>query len=134
MRGDEVPSSRVWPVIGLLQTAATLALVVTAIWVVLWVFVRFPVDSVVLPVVGQVPAPFVVLIAVLAVGYVLARLLGVHAGWVGRHWARRLAADVRSNVEREVAGAGFGAVDAIEADRRALWEAARGIGEECPAA
>jgi hypothetical protein len=133
MRGDEMPSSRVWPLLGLLQTAATLTLVVTAIWVVLWVFVKFPVDSVVLPVVGQLPAPFVVLIAVLAAGYLLARLLGLHAGWVGRRWARRLAADVRSNVELEVAGTAFGAVDAIEAERRALWAAARGIGEDCPA-
>jgi hypothetical protein len=133
MRGDEVPSSRVWPVIGLLQTAATLALVVTAIWVVLWVFVKFPVDSIVLPVVGQAPAPFVLLIVVLAVGYLLARLLGLHAGWVGRRWARRLAAEVQANVEREVANRAFAAVDAIETERRALWAAARGIGEDCRA-
>jgi GTP-binding protein EngB required for normal cell division len=133
LRGDEVPSSRVWPILGLLQTAATLALVVTAIWVVLWVFVKFPVDSVVLPVVGQMPAPFVVLVAVLAAGYLLARLLGLHAGWIGRRWARRLAADVRQNVEREVASTAFGAVDAIDADRRAMRAAARGIDEECPA-
>jgi uncharacterized metal-binding protein len=122
-----------WPVLGLLQTATTLALAVTAIWVVLWVFLKFPVDSIVVPVVGQMPAPFVVLIAVLATGFLLARLLGIHAGWVGQRWARRLAVDVRANVGREVAKTAFGAVDAIEADRRALWEAARGVGEDCPA-
>jgi GTP-binding protein EngB required for normal cell division len=133
LRGDEVPSSRLWPVLGLLQTATTLALAVTAIWVVLWVFLKFPVDSIVVPVVGQMPAPFVVLIAVLATGFLLARLLGIHAGWVGQRWARRLAVDVRANVGREVAKTAFGAVDAIEADRRALWEAARGVGEDCPA-
>jgi hypothetical protein len=127
-----VPSSRLWPVIGLLQTAAVLALVVTAIWVVLWVVVKFPVDSVVLPVVGQVPAPFVLLVAVLAAGYLLARLLSLHAGLVGRRWARRLAADVRSNVEREVVSEGFRAVDAIEAHRQVLSAAAHGIGEDCP--
>jgi hypothetical protein len=131
LRGDEVPFSPVWPVIGILQTTATLALVVTVIWVVLWVFVKFPVDSVVLPVVGRMPAPFVALVAVLAVGYLLARLLGLHAGWVGRRWARRLAADVRSNVEHEVAGSAFAAVDAIEADRGSLWVAAREIGADC---
>lgn len=128
-----MPSSRVWAVLGLLQTAATLALVVTAIWVALWVFVKFPADSIVFPVVGQLPAPFVVLIGVLAAGYLLARLLGLHAGWLGRRWARRLAADVRANVEREVAGTAFGAMDAIDAERRALWAAARGIGADCPA-
>ncbi|HEX5824950.1 MAG TPA: hypothetical protein VFY18_10885, partial [Candidatus Limnocylindrales bacterium] len=133
-RGDEVPSSPVWPVLGLLQTAATLALVVTAIWVGLWVFVKFPADSVSLPVVGRMPAPFVVLIGVLAVGYLLARLLGLHAGWVGRRWARRLAAGVRANVEREVATAAFGGVEAIEAARRRLWEVARGIDADCPVA
>jgi len=104
---------------------------VTAIWVILWVFVKFPVDSVVLPVVGRMPAPFVALVVVLAVGYLLARVLGLHAGWVGRRWARRLAADVRSNVEHEVAGSAFAAVDAIEADRGALWAAAREIGADC---
>jgi hypothetical protein len=129
---DEVPSSRVWPLIGLLQTAATLALVVTAIWIVLWIFVKFPVDSVVLPVVGQMPAPFVALVVILAAGYLLARLLGLHAGWVGRRWARRLAADIRSNVEREVEGSGFAGIDATEAGRLALWETARRVGDDCP--
>jgi putative protein kinase ArgK-like GTPase of G3E family len=133
MRGQDVPSSRVWPVLGLLQTAATLALVVTAIWVALWVFVKFPVDSIVLPIIGQVPAPFVVLVVVLAAGYVLARLLGLHAGWVGRRWARRLAGDIQSNVEREVANSAFDVVDGIETERRALLAAARGVGEDCAA-
>ena len=130
---DEVPTSRVWPVIGLLQTVATLALVVTAIWVVLWVFVKFPVDSVALPVVGRMPTPFVALVVVLAAGYLLARLLGLHAGWIGRRWAHRLAADIRSNVEREVERAGFEGIDVTEANRLALWESARRIGEDCPA-
>jgi energy-coupling factor transporter ATP-binding protein EcfA2 len=133
MRGDEVPSSRVWPVLGLLQTVATLALVITAIWVALWVFVKFPVDSIVLPVVGRAPAPFVVLIVVLAAGYLLARALGLHAGWVGRRWARRLAADIQANVEREVASRAFAAVDALETERLALWAAGRGIGADCRA-
>jgi GTP-binding protein EngB required for normal cell division len=130
---NEVPTSRVWPVIGLLQTVATLALVVTAIWVVLWVFVKFPVDSVALPVVGRMPTPFVALVVVLAAGYLLARLLGLHAGWIGRRWAHRLAADIRSNVEREVERAGFEGIDVTEANRLALWESARRIGEDCPA-
>jgi hypothetical protein len=106
---------------------------VTAIWVALWVFVKFPVDSIVLPVIGQVPAPFVVLVVALAAGYVLARLLGLHAGWVGRRWAHRLAGDIQSNVEREVANSAFEVVDGIETERRALWAAARGVGEDCAA-
>ena len=37
-RGREVPSSRIWPFLGLLQTITTLSIGVTAIWVALWVF------------------------------------------------------------------------------------------------
>jgi hypothetical protein len=130
-RGDEVPSSRVWPIVGLAQTLTSMALIVTAIWVALWVVVKFPVDMVSLPGVGQVPAPFVVLIAVLALGYLFARVLGLHAGWVGRRWARRLARDVRASVGREVATIAFGAVAAIEIERRSLSAAARSIEEDC---
>ena len=131
--GRDVPSSRVWPVIGVLQSMATLALVIVAIWVALWVLVKFPVDSVSLPVVGRAPAPFVALIAALAVGYLLARILGFHAGRLGRRWARRVAAAVRSNVDREVEASAFGSLEPFEAARRALWEAARGASEECRA-
>jgi hypothetical protein len=131
VRGETVPSSRVWPVIGLVQTLATLLLVVTAIWVVLWVLVKFPVDSVVVPVLGQVPTPLVVLIGVLSAGYLVARLLGLHAGWIGRRWARRLAAEVRRNVERDVATTAFAEVDAIEADRTALAQASLVVSRDC---
>ena len=65
-RAANVPSSRIWTVIGLLQTLATMALVFSAVWVALWVFVKFPVDVVVLPVLGQVPIPFIALVASLA--------------------------------------------------------------------
>jgi len=131
VRGESVPASRVWPVLGLVQTVATLLLAVTAIWVVLWVLVRFPVDSVVVPALGQVPTPLVVLIDVLAAGYLVARLLGLHAGWVGRRWARRLAAEVRRNVERDVATTAFAEVDAIETERAALATAGMAVARDC---
>jgi hypothetical protein len=134
VRGESVPSSRVWPVLGMVQTAATLLLVVTAIWVVLWVLVKFPVDSVVVPVLGQVPTPLVVLIGVLAAGYLVARLLGLHAGWVGRRWARRLAAEVRHNVERDVATTAFAEVDTIDAERAALATAGKAVSRDCASA
>ena len=130
-RGGDVPTSRVWPVIGLLQTAATLLLVVTAIWVVLWVFVKFPVDSVAVPVFGRVPSPLVVLVGVLAAGYLIARILGLHAGWTGRRWARRLASDVRANVERDVAATAFAIVDDVDADRTRLAAAVAAVEREC---
>jgi GTP-binding protein EngB required for normal cell division len=130
-RPPAVPSSRVWWVIGLLQTLATLALVFSAVWVALWVFVRFPADSVTVPVIGQLPMPFVVLVASLLAGYLVARLLGLHAGWIGRRWARRLARDIRASVAREIETSAFAGVDRLEAARRALWNAARGAGEDC---
>jgi hypothetical protein len=130
-RASAVPSSRIWTVIGLLQTLATLALVFAAVWVVLWVFVKFPVDSVAVPILGQLPIPFVVLVAALLAGYLIARLLGLHAGWIGRRWARSLGREVRANVAQEVETSAFAGLDQLETARRALWTAARGAGEDC---
>lgn len=130
-RAAAVPSSRIWTLIGLLQTLATLALVFAAVWVVLWVFVKFPVDSVTVPVLGQLPIPFVVLVAALLAGYLIARLLGIHAGWVGRRWARKLGSEVRENVAREAETSAFAGLDRLETARRALWTSARGAGEDC---
>ncbi|HEV7809109.1 MAG TPA: GTPase [Candidatus Limnocylindrales bacterium] len=130
-RGRDVPTSRVWPLLGLLQTLATLALVVTAIWVVLWVLVKFPVDSVAVPIAGRVPAPLVVLVAVLAIGYLLARLLGLHAGWIGRRWAGHLAAGVRDNVRRDVAASAFAPIDRLDERRVALAGAIATLQSSC---
>jgi hypothetical protein len=130
-RAATAPSSRIWTVIGLLQTLATMALIFSAVWVALWIFVKFPVDAVVLPGLGQLPIPFIALVASLLAGYLIARLLGAHAGWVGRRWARGLAREVRDSVGREVETSAFAALDRVEAGRRALWNAARGAGEDC---
>ena len=125
------PTSRWWTVIGLAQTVATAAIVLAAAWVILWVLIRFPADSASLPGVGQVPLPLVTLIASLAAGYLLARLLGSHAGRVGRHWADALAERIRAGVRAEVMPAAFAPIDRLEAERRALWLAARGSAEVC---
>jgi predicted GTPase len=130
-RAAAVPSSRVWPLLGLLQTLATLAIVFAGAWVVLWVLVKFPVDLVSVPVLGQLPIPFLVLVGALLAGYLIARSLRAHAGWVGRRWARSLAQDVRERVEHEVETSALAGLDRLEAARRALWNAARGVGEDC---
>ena len=130
-RGADVPTSRLWTVIGLLQTLATLSLVFSGVWVVLWVLVKFPVDSISVPVLGQLPIPLIVLVAALLAGYVIARMLGAHAGWLGRRWARILAQDVRERVAREVETSAMAGLDRLEGARRGLWNAARGASEDC---
>jgi hypothetical protein len=82
------------------------------------------------PVLGSVPIPFLVLVLVVAAGYVIARLLGAHAGVVGRRWARRLARDIREGVRREIDDVGFGGLDAIDRSRRELARAVRAV-ERC---
>ena len=130
-RGANVPTSGLWTLIGLLQTVATLALIFAGVWVALWVLIKFPVDTVILPGLGQVPIPFIMLVVALLAGYLIARSLGAHAGWMGRRWARSLANEVRERVGREVESSALVGLDRLEAARRALWTAARGAGEDC---
>ena len=125
------PSSRLWPLLGLLQTVATVTIAVAVAWLVLLFLVRPPVDSVQLPVVGQVPIPFAMLLGGLIAGYLIARILGLHAGLLGRRWARSLQAGVQAAVERSVSEEAFVALDRVDAARRALWSAGRAARASC---
>jgi 50S ribosome-binding GTPase len=127
----EAPSSRWWSLFGLLQTLATVAIAVSAAWVVVWILARPPVDSVDLPLIGTVPIPFVALIASILLGYVLARGLGLHAGWVGRHWAHRVRDRVAASVRREVTERALGPLDALEDARKRLATAVATLIQEC---
>jgi len=127
----EPPSSRIWRLLGVLQTVATAGIIVAAAWIVLIVLTRAPVDTTVVPVLGQVPIPFVLLVGLLLLGFILAWLLAVHAGWLGRRWAQSVGAEVRRSVERAVADEAFAPLDRLEAARRALWLAVRGARETC---
>jgi hypothetical protein len=125
------PSSRLWPVLGVLQTVATVTIALAAAWIVVLFLLRPPVDSVVLPIVGTVPIPLAMLVGGLILGYVIARLLGLHAGWIGRKWARSLATDVRAAVERAVSEEAFAGLDRVDGARRALWQAGREARASC---
>jgi hypothetical protein len=130
-RDDQsVPMSRVWTVIGTLQTIATAATILAAAWVVVWILARPPVDVVELPLLGSVPMPFLALVASLGAGYVLARLLGVHAGWIGRRWAARLRTAVHDAVGDQLREHALAPLDRLESARRALWYAARSASED----
>lgn len=120
------PSSRLWPLLGMLQTATLAATIVAVGWIVVWFIFRPPTHSVVLPFVGAVPAPLALLGGALAAGFVLARAIGWHAGWRGRRWAAAVARSVRDAVRRAVDSEALVALDALDADRRALWQAAHG--------
>jgi hypothetical protein len=122
------PSSRIWPVIGLLQTAATWAIVLSVAWIIVWILARPPVSSIEVPVLGPIPMPFAALVVSLAAGYLFARILGLHAGWVGRRWASRLRRAITSAVERELTDRALEPLDRLEAARRDLWSATLGHG------
>jgi GTPase SAR1 family protein len=120
----EPPSSRLWPVIGALQTIATGGIVLTAAWILVWILAHPPVDVVSVPVLGQMPVPFLALVAFLVASYLLARLIGLHAGWIGRRWAGRLRTAVEGAVRNELETSLFGPIDRIERARVALWRIA----------
>lgn len=119
------PTSRIWAVIGVLQTANLALLVFAGAWLLLWIIGRPPVDVVRVPPVGDLPVPFALLVLGLLIGFLLARALAVHAGWIGRRWASRIAEGIRSGVEEALHGEAFAAVDALDAGRRQLWLADR---------
>jgi energy-coupling factor transporter ATP-binding protein EcfA2 len=121
------PSSRLWPVLGLLQTANTLLLVFAAAWTVIWIIARPDVASYDLPILGPIPAPLVLLAIGVIAGYVLARLLALHAGWLGRRWARRVSGEIRSAVRDTVVADAFAQIEAIEAARASLGAAWRRV-------
>ena len=121
----EPPTSRWWWFLGLLQTLAAIAIAVSAAWVVIWILARPVVDAVDVPIIGSVPMPFAALLASILVGYLLARLVGLHAGWVGRRWAGRLRARVSEAIHDEVSQRGLAPLDELE-DARARMSAATG--------
>jgi hypothetical protein len=130
--GDlEPPRSAWWRLLGVLQVLSTAGIVLAAAWVVVWVLVRPETGSVVLPLLGPVPAPFAWLVAFLALGFVLARLLGAHAGWVGRRWAAGVRGAIARAVEAELADGALEPLDAFEAARRRVWELAASISRDC---
>ena len=87
---------------------------------VIWILARPIVDSIDFPIIGFVPIPFVALLGSILVGYLLARLLGLHAGWVGRRWADRVGERVTAAIRDEVTGRVLAPLDRLEDARRRL--------------
>jgi GTP-binding protein EngB required for normal cell division len=127
----EAPTSRWWSLLGALQTLSTIAIAVSAAWVVVWILARPIVDTVDFPVIGSVPMPFAALLLSVLVGYLLARLLGVHAGWVGRRWAGRVRSRVAGAVRDEITERGLAPLDRLEDARRRLSASTAGVLHDC---
>lgn len=127
----DAPTSRWWSLLGLLQTLATIAIALSAAWVVVWILARPLVESADLPIIGAVPMPFAALILTILVGYLLARILGSHAGWVGRRWAARVRHRVATGVHEEITSRGLAPLDRLEDARRRLWVSTAALIKDC---
>jgi energy-coupling factor transporter ATP-binding protein EcfA2 len=127
-----VPTSWFWSIIGLAQYAVTAVLIFCAIWFgALFLIDGAPVGSVDLPYIGPMPTPAVLLIATLVIGFFLAQLLRLHAGWLGRRWARRIAKRTTREVHERVNDSLLLPIERLDAARTQLATAARGASEDC---
>ena len=117
------PTSFVWSVIGALQYVVTAGLLFAALWIAAVFLLHAPFASVDVPVLGPIPTPLVVLAALLLAGFVLARLLGAHAGLLGRRWARRLRAELSRELEQRLRDVLFARLDTIDAARARIASA-----------
>jgi len=117
------PTSAVWSLIGALQYIVTAALVFAGLWIAAVFLLHAPFASIDVPILGPIPTPLVVLAALLLAGYVLARLLGAHAGMLGRRWARRLRGDLTRELELRLRDVLFARIDTIDAARERIARA-----------
>ena len=122
--GFRVPTSALWSVIGAAQYAVTALLIFCVLWyAALFVIHDVPVGSIPVPYLGPVPTPVVLLAATLFAGYILARLLRLHAGWVGGRWAKRIGARITHDVGQRIADDLLVPLEQFDASRAALKRA-----------
>ncbi|TMD78178.1 MAG: hypothetical protein E6I77_06100 [Chloroflexi bacterium] len=128
----QVPTSALWSVISIAQYAVTALLVFSLLWFAsLFVIHDAPVGAIPVPYLGPVPTPVVLLAASLLGGYVLAKLLGLHAGWLGRRWAKRVSARISREVRQAIADNLLVPLEQFEASRAALHNAVRAADDGC---
>ena len=117
------PTSVIWSAIGALQYVVTAGLLFAGLWIAAVFLLHAPFASVDVPVLGPIPTPLIVLAALLLAGFLLARLLGVHAGLLGRRWARRLRGDLTRELEQRLRDVLFARLDTIDAARERIARA-----------
>ena len=119
-----VPTSRIWSVIGAAQYLVTAALIFSLLWyAALFVVHDVPVGTIAVPYLGPVPSPVLLLAVSLLVGYILARFLQMHAGWLGRRWAKQVGRRVTAEVTQRVTDELLIPLDEFDASRAALAKA-----------
>ena len=111
------PTSLAWVLIGFSQYIVTAVLIFAALWIAIIAFGRVDISTVVLPLLGAVPTPLLLLAGALAAGYILARLLGAHAYWLGRRWAGRMRRMITDELEPRLDVAAIAPLSAIDAAR-----------------
>jgi hypothetical protein len=127
----QVPSSALWSVIRAAQYAVTALLLFSALWfAALFVIHDAPVSSTNVPYLGAVPTPVALLAVTLLVGYLFAKLLQLHAGWLGRRWAKRVGARITGEVRQGVVDELLVPLDRFEASR-AVLNKAMGVADDC---
>ncbi|HKW60723.1 MAG TPA: hypothetical protein VJR46_13305, partial [Candidatus Dormibacteraeota bacterium] len=129
--GFQVPTSALWSAIGAGQYVVTALLIFSALWFAsLFVIRDVPVGAISVPYLGPVPTPVVLLAATLLAGYVLSRLLQLHAGRLGRRWAERVGARVGGEVRRRIADDLLVPLEQFDASRAELKKAVAAADEE----
>lgn len=121
-----VPTSALWSVVGALQYLVTAVLIFSALWFAALFVVRgVPVGTIGVPYLGPVPTPVALLAGSLLAGYLLAKILQLHAGWLGRRWAKRVGGHVRSAVTQRITDEVLVPLDELDASLAALAHAAQ---------
>lgn len=124
------PTSFVWTLIGLGQYLVTAMLVFAALWIAVITFGQVAAATAALPLLGPVPTPLLLLACGMLAGFILARLLGAHALWLGRRWAGRIRQRLVAELEGRLAPAAFAPLDALDAGRERLARA-HAISRDC---
>jgi hypothetical protein len=130
----KVPTSALWSVIGFGNYLITGVLIFCALWFgALFLIDNAPVGSVEVPFLGAMPAPVVLLASTLIIGFLLAQALRLHAGWLGRRWARRIRDRVTREVRERITDSLLLPIERFDTARERLATAARGARDSCAA-
>ena len=126
------PTAAAWPILGGLQLLATALVAFAILWfVLLFIAPGVDVSSIGVPVLGEVPAPLVMLAVGLIGGYLLSLALRAHADAVGRRWAAEIAGRVHERVGVAVEEDALGPLHELDETRGALRTALQRLTITC---